>query len=141
MSLISQSFVLHIFFSYFRVGFFIRSLPYDSQFSPTCNLGSLLGPSKVSVFSQAQYLVILLSLCQITGGHTTHPPIERLLPPTGIELTPFQNSAIKVAGLHHCMACSLYQASNLVKRVSSNALEIKCYNIVSIENQKVERGK
>ena len=29
----------------FRVGFFIRSLPYASQFSPTWNLGSLLGLS------------------------------------------------------------------------------------------------
>ena len=35
----------------------------------------------------------------MTGGHTMHPPIEGLLPPTGIELTPFQDSASKVAGL------------------------------------------
>ena len=35
----------------------------------------------------------------ITVGHTIHPPIEGLLPPTGIEPTPFQNLASKVAGL------------------------------------------
>ena len=46
-----------------------------------------------------QYLVRLLFKCWITGGHTIHPPIEGLLPPTGIEPTPFRNSASKVAGL------------------------------------------
>ena len=51
------------------------------------------------VSGRSQYLVRLLSQCWITGGHTIHPPIERLLPPTGIEPTPFQNSASKVAGL------------------------------------------
>ena len=48
---------------------------------------------------RSQYLVRLLSWCWITGGHTIHPPIEGLLPPTGIEPTPFRNSASKVAGL------------------------------------------
>ena len=52
---------------------------------------------QVSVRSQC--LVRLLSQCWITGGHTIHPPIEGLLPPTGIEPTPFRNSASKVAGL------------------------------------------
>ena len=33
------------------------------------------------------------------GGHTIHPPIEGMLPQTGIEPTPFQDSASKVAGL------------------------------------------
>ena len=37
----------------FRVVFFICSLPYGSQFSPTWNLGSLLGHSWVPVFSLA----------------------------------------------------------------------------------------
>ena len=45
------------------------------------------------------YLVRLLSLCWITGRHTIHPPIERLLPSTSTEPTPFQNLAFKVAGL------------------------------------------
>ena len=40
-----------------------------------------------------QYLVRLLSQCWITGGHSIYPPIEGLLPPTGIEPTLFQNSA------------------------------------------------
>ena len=35
----------------------------------------------------------------ITDGHTIHPPIERLLPATGIEPTPFRNPATEVAGL------------------------------------------
>ena len=35
----------------------------------------------------------------MTGCQTIQSPIEGLLPPTGIELTPFQNSASKVAGL------------------------------------------
>ena len=32
-------------------------------------------------------------------GHTIHAPIEGLLPPTGIEPTPFRNSASEVTGL------------------------------------------
>ena len=35
----------------------------------------------------------------ITGGHTIHPPIEGLLPPTGIEPALIRNSASKVAGI------------------------------------------
>ena len=42
----------------FRVGFFIRSLPYGSYFSPTWNFGSLLGLSWVPVFSQGPLLVL-----------------------------------------------------------------------------------
>ena len=48
------------FFSYFiqsRVSF-SRSLPYGSLFSPTWNLGLLLGLSLVPVFSQAPLLVL-----------------------------------------------------------------------------------
>ena len=76
----------------FRIGFFTRSLLYNSWFSPTWNRGSLLG-------LRFQYLVRLLSLCWITGGHTIHPPIELLLPSTGIDPIPFRHSASKVAGL------------------------------------------
>ena len=46
-----------------------------------------------------QYLVRLLSQCWIAGGHKIRPPIEELLPPTGIEPTPFRNSTSKVAAL------------------------------------------
>ena len=35
-----------------------------------------------------QYLVMFLSFCWITGGHTTHPLAEGLLFPAGIEPTP-----------------------------------------------------
>ena len=48
----------YYFFSLFRVGFFIGSLPYGSYFSPTWNLGSLLGLSQVPVFSHAPLLVL-----------------------------------------------------------------------------------
>ena len=66
-------------FTLFRAGFFIRSLPYGME-------------------SQSQYSVRLLCQCWITGGHTLQPPIEGLLPPTGIKPTPFRNSAFEVAG-------------------------------------------
>ena len=39
----------------FKVGFFMRSLPYGSLFRPICNLGSLLG------LITSQYLARLLS--------------------------------------------------------------------------------
>ena len=39
-----QAFII-IFLVTLESGFFIRSLPYGSQFSPTWNLGSLLGLS------------------------------------------------------------------------------------------------
>ena len=51
-------FFLFFVVTLFGVGFFIRSLPYGSQFSPTWNLGSLLGLSQVPVFSQAPLLVL-----------------------------------------------------------------------------------
>ena len=50
----------------------------------------------ISVSARSQYLLRLPTLCWITGGHTIHP----LLPPTGIEPTPFRKSASKLAGLH-----------------------------------------
>ena len=42
---------------------------------------------------------MLLTLCWITGGHTIYPPIEELLPLTGIEPTPFRYSVSNVADL------------------------------------------
>ena len=47
----------------------------------------------------SQYLVEFLSVFKTTGGHIIHPPLERLLPITGFEPTPFRNSASKVGGL------------------------------------------
>ena len=35
----------------------------------------------------------------MTGGHTSHPPIEGLLPPTGIEPASFRNLVSKVVKL------------------------------------------
>ena len=83
----------HLFFllTLSGVGLFIRRLSYGSQFSRTWN--------HCQVKVRSRYLVWLLSQCWITGGHTIHPPVEGLLPLTGIEPTPFQNSASKVAGL------------------------------------------
>ena len=88
-----RSIFYFLFVTLFRIGFFIRSLPYGSQFGATWNLGSLLGLHLGPVFSQA------LSLYWIISGHTIQPPIEGLLLPTGIESTPFRNSASKVVGL------------------------------------------
>ena len=72
---------------------FIRNLPYSSYFSPTWNLGLLLGRVR------SQYLVMLLSLCWITGGHTIHPPVKGMLPPAGAEPTPSRKSTSKDAEL------------------------------------------
>ena len=64
-------------------------------------LRQLIQPDLESRFIvRSQYLVRLLSQCWITGGHTIHPPIKGLLPSTGIEPTPFRNSASKVAVVH-----------------------------------------
>ena len=66
------------------------------------NTATNLAPLQISVHCQAlvrsQYLVRLFSLCWIKGGHTIHPPIKGLIPPTGIEPTPIRNSAFKVVG-------------------------------------------
>ena len=48
---------------------------------------------------RSQYLVSILSLCWITGGHTIHPSIKGVLPPTGIKPAAFENSNFNVAGL------------------------------------------
>ena len=60
-------------------------------------------------------------MCWITGGYTIHPPIEGLLPPTGIEPTPFQNSASKVAGLQ-CMASTGLLAKKLYAGFASTII-------------------
>ena len=60
---------------------------------------------RISVSGRSQDFVRILSLCWITDGHTIHPPIEGVLPPYGIRLTLFRNTASKEAGLHvHDMA-------------------------------------
>ena len=38
-------------------------------------------------------------MCWITGGHIMHPPIEGVLPPTGIKPTVFEHSKFNIAGL------------------------------------------
>lgn len=48
---------------------------------------------------RSQYFASFLSLCWIEGGHRIHPPTEGLFCPTGIEPTPYRNSASEVAGL------------------------------------------
>ena len=79
---------------YLELGFFIRSL-----YLTAANFARLRISVHCQVSVRSLYLVRLLSQCWITGGHTVHPPIERLLPPTCIEPTLFRNSASKVAGL------------------------------------------
>ena len=50
-------------------------------------------------------------MCWITGGHTIHPPIERLLPQTGTEATLFQSFVSIVPGLQvHATTHLLLQA-------------------------------
>ena len=83
-----------IFFSYFIQSRIFLSVAYLT----VANLARLGILVHFQVLVRSQYLVRILSQCQITGGHTIHPPIERLLPLTGIEPT-FQNSVSKVAGL------------------------------------------
>ena len=51
------------------------------------------------VSARSQYLLRFLSLCLINGGHSIHPSIQRLLPPTVTKPTLFKNFAYKVAGL------------------------------------------
>ena len=85
-------------FSFFQLLYlesdcFIRSLTYSSQFSPTWNLGSLLGLSQVPVFSQASLLVLDYRWSQ------NLPTYRRTATPAGIEPTSFRNLASKIAGL------------------------------------------
>ena len=56
-------------------------------------------------------------MCWITGGRTIHLPIEGLLPPTGIEPTPFRNSASTVTGLQ------VHATTPGISNVISNLLE------------------
>ena len=57
---------------------------------------SYFSPSRITVrcnfLARSQYLVRILSLWWITGGHTVHQPLEWLLLQTGFEPTPFQIS-------------------------------------------------
>ena len=78
----------------FRVVFFLALV-----YLTVVNLARL-GISVCCLVSvRSQYFARLLSQCWIIDGHKIHPPIDDFLPPTGIELTPFRNSASKVAGL------------------------------------------
>ena len=83
--------------------FFIFQSPYlESGFLSVAAVANLvqIGISiHCQVSARSQYLVRFLSLYWITGGHTVHPPIEGLLPPTVMEPTTFRNLASKVSGL------------------------------------------
>ena len=85
-----------LFFSYFIQSRILLSVAYLKVTNLT-RLGILV---HCQVLVSSQYLVRLLSQCWITGGHTIHPPIEGMLLPTGIEPTPFRNSASKVKNLY-----------------------------------------
>ena len=86
--------------TFFFFIYFIQSRVFLSvAYLTVANLARLGISVHCQVSVRSQYLVRFLSQCWITGGHTIHPPIEGLLPPTGIEPTPFRNSASKVAGL------------------------------------------
>ena len=82
--------ILILFFSYF-----IQSL----VFYPQLTLQQLIQPDLESQFIVRSQSCPIIQSGWITRGHTIHPPIEGLLPQTGIEPTPFRNSASKVAGL------------------------------------------
>ena len=83
------------FFSYFIQSRVFLAVAYLT----VANLARLRIQVCCQVSVRSQYLVRLHSQCWITGGHTIHPPITGLLPPTGIGPTPFRNSASKVDGL------------------------------------------
>ena len=76
--------------------FFFSLLYLYSGFSDGLPCASYFSPSRITVcckFSaRSQYLVRLLSLWWITGGHTVHQPPEWLLVQTGFEPTQFQVS-------------------------------------------------
>ena len=89
---------------FFLSFFFFQLLYLESGFLSVAYLAvANLARIGISVHCQAsarsQCLVRLLSQCWITGGHTIHPPIEGLLPPSGTEPTQFRNSPSKVPGL------------------------------------------
>ena len=94
-SSVCQGVFLAFFFSHFIQSRVFLSVAYLK----VANLARLEISVHCQVSVRSQYLVRLLSQCWITGGHTIHPPIEGLLPPTGTEPTLFRNSASKAAGL------------------------------------------
>ena len=93
---------LKLFDALYKSDFFIRSLPYGSQFSPTYNLGLLLDLIQVPVFNEVALLV--------WWSHI-HPPLEVLKLSTANEPAPFRNSASKASGLQvqantPCIKCN-----------------------------------
>ena len=102
---------------FFFLSYFIQSRVFlSAAYLTVANLVRIGILVHCQVSGRSQYLVRLLSVqFWITGGHTIYPPIEGLLPPTGIEPTPFRNSASKVAELQvharrmiDCRSC-MYQ--------------------------------
>ena len=90
---------MDIFF-FLSFSYFIQSrVSLSVAYLTVANLARLGISVHCQVSVRSQYLVRLLSQCWMTGNRTIHLPFEGLSPPTGIEPTPLQNSASKVAGL------------------------------------------
>ena len=79
----------------------------------------------------SQYLVGFRSLCWISDGHTLRLPIQGLLPPTGIEPTPFRNLASKVAGLqvHATTTWAMFVVHYVFVDINNKAILIYIKNI------------
>ena len=114
-----------LFFEILNIGFFFQLLYLESAFLAVAylmiaNLARLEISVCCQVLVRSQYLVRPLSQRWITGGQTINPPIEGLLPPTGIEHTPFQNLVSKVDGLevHATIPSLISQLKKLFYRVS-----------------------
>ena len=103
--------LLHLDHYYEEMCFFLISLESGFLFAAYLTVADLARRGILVyclVTGRSQYLVRLFSLYWITVGHTIHPPIEGLLPPTGIEPTLFQNLAWIVAVLRvHATAPSI----------------------------------
>ena len=114
--------VLVIIFSYFIQSQFFKSIAHLM----VANLARL----GISVYCQlsvrSQYLVRLLSLCWITGGHTIHPLIEGLLPPTGVETTlpkfGLQSSWITDACHYTCLITRMKIARKMIFMITLTTL-------------------
>ena len=60
-------------------------------------------------------------MCWIAGGYTIYPPIEGLSLPTGMEPTPFRNSAFKVAELQvYLFICLIHYLISITRSYETN---------------------
>ena len=81
---------------------FILLLYLESRFLslaylPRANLAQFIDSVHCQVSARFQYLVRLLSFYCITGGHTIHPPIRRLVTPTSTEHHLQQTSPVSMS--------------------------------------------